>query len=92
MDDIARTRWILAFEELVLTLPDRLPELLEAVRSDDPISGLMQAFECDRETAESLLRLQFRSMTREYREGVLTQVNEERRFLQSIGESVDHDG
>ncbi|MCG7311392.1 hypothetical protein [Brachybacterium sp. ACRRE] len=68
----AMDEFIVRFTPHFLTLPERLDEVVAALRADDPAQEVARAFDCGVDVAEHLLSTQLRRLSpqslAEYRE------------------------
>lgn len=62
-DEARRNQWTAQYTSIVLDLPDRFAEFLEALQSSDPDVALMALFDCDAAMALQLRRTQFDFLT-----------------------------
>lgn len=62
-DEARRNQWTAQYTSIVLDLPDRFAEFLEALQSSDPDAALMALFDCDAAMALQLRRTQFDFLT-----------------------------
>ncbi|PUB32560.1 hypothetical protein C8K30_1011086 [Promicromonospora sp. AC04] len=66
-DETRRNQWTAQYTSIVLDLPDRLADFLEALQSSDPDAALMALFDCDAAMALQLRRTQFDFLTTQRR-------------------------